>query len=107
MKRLSEFTDREIALMLGTLHDGRAGKRSLLISEAAYRLVRSGLGTLSAAEERMAEDLHTYDFRMREDARAQRRPIRTTQAAETPQQPEAVNQRPPVISIEAAGRRNR
>lgn len=73
MKKLSECTDREIALLMGALHNGAPGKRSELIAEAAYRLVRSGGGKLARDESSLIDEIHTYDYRLREAERSQRR----------------------------------
>lgn len=44
MRKLSKFTDRQIALLTGLLHAGTTAKGNDLIAEMAYRLVRAGGG---------------------------------------------------------------
>ena len=70
MKKLSEFSDREIALMLGGIHENRViGRAEALVVEAAYRLVRSGKGPLTRAEEAAVEEVHNADLLLRSAVR--------------------------------------
>ena len=74
LKKMSEFSDREIALLMGALYgdEGKGGKRDALIAEAAYRLVRANLGGLSGEEAEVIDQIHTCDFRLRNAERQQR-----------------------------------
>ena len=73
MKKLEDFTDREIALMMGSLHFGVAGKHDELVAEAAYRLVRASGGPLLQEEADLIDEIHTNEYRLRETNRRQRR----------------------------------
>jgi hypothetical protein len=73
MRNFTKLTDRQVALLMGALHCGRSGKAELLITEAAYRLVRAGHGPLTQEEEDLAREVHDGDFRLREAERRQRR----------------------------------
>jgi hypothetical protein len=71
--RLAKFSDRQIAQMMGSLHDGNAGMRTRLICEASYRLTRSAGAAMTAEEEELIDELMTSGFRLREMERARRR----------------------------------
>jgi hypothetical protein len=73
MKKLSELTDRELALMMQSLLHWTAGKHDALVAEAAYRLVRAGGGPLLKEESELIDEIHTLEFRLREENRRQRR----------------------------------
>jgi hypothetical protein len=71
--RLAKFSDRQIAQMMGSLHDGKVGMRTRLICEASYRLCRAGGAAMTAEEEELIDELMTVEFRLREKSRQRRR----------------------------------
>lgn len=73
VRKLSEFTDKEIAAMMGSLHHNLAGKHDALIAEASYRLVRADGGRMTEAESLCVDEVMTDQHRTREAARVARR----------------------------------
>jgi hypothetical protein len=71
--RLAKFSDRQIALMMGSLDTGEINMRTRLLAEASYRLARAGGAAMTEEEDELLDDLMTAEFRLREHLRRQRR----------------------------------
>jgi hypothetical protein len=71
--RLSKFSDRQIALMLGSLNTGEINMCTRLICEASYRLARAGGAAMTEDEDELIDEIMTNEFRLREKRREQRR----------------------------------
>jgi hypothetical protein len=71
--RLGKFSDRQIALMLGSLNTGEISMKTRLLCEASYRLARAGGAALTEVEDDLIDEIMTCEFRLRENQRKQRR----------------------------------
>jgi hypothetical protein len=83
--RLSKFSDRQIALMLGALNTGEISMRTRLICEASYRLARSAGAALMDEEDEMIDQIMTCEYRLRMQRRKQRRQCSTKKGVRVPE----------------------
>jgi hypothetical protein len=71
--KLAKFSDRQIALALGSLNTGRECMATRLICEASYRLARASGAAMTEEEDELLDDIMTCEFRLRISQRRQRR----------------------------------
>jgi hypothetical protein len=71
--KLAKFSDRQIALMMGSLNTGKICMATRLIGEASYRLARASGQAMTEEESELIDDIMTDEFRLREKQREQRR----------------------------------
>jgi hypothetical protein len=71
--KLAKFSDRQSALMMGALNDGKVGMRNRLMCEASYRLVRADGAAMTLEEDDLIDEIMTCEFRLREAGRVRRR----------------------------------
>jgi hypothetical protein len=71
--KLAKFSDRQIALMMGSLNMGEASMATRLICEASYRLARAGGAAMTEEEDKLLDEIMTSEYRLREHLRQQRR----------------------------------
>jgi hypothetical protein len=71
--RLWKFSDAQLAMMMGSLNDGRVGMKNRLLCEISYRLMRAGGPAMTEDEEDLIDALMTHEFRLRENRRKHRR----------------------------------
>jgi hypothetical protein len=92
---LHRLSDRQLALLLGELNEGREGMASRVICEVSYRLLRASGSAMSKYEDELLDDLMTCEFRLRENNRRRRRETRLQMPGgrRAPSQPEATQKR--------------
>jgi hypothetical protein len=83
--RLGKFSDRQIALLLGSLNFGEISMATRLICEASYRLVRAGGASIEEDEDELIEDIMTYEWRLRETKRKRRQLKSNRKGTEVPE----------------------
>jgi len=71
--KLAKFSDRQIALMMGSLNTGADNMATRLICEASYRLARAGGAAMTEEEDEMLDVIMTSEYRLRIEQRKQRR----------------------------------
>jgi hypothetical protein len=71
--KLAKFSDRQIALMMGSLNMGGDNMATRLICEASYRLARAGGAAMTEEEDEMIDGIMTCEHRLRIKQREQRR----------------------------------
>lgn len=71
--KLGQFSDRQIALMMGSLNMGETNMATRLLCEASYRLVRAGGAALTEEEDELLDSIMTSEYRLRIKQREQRR----------------------------------
>jgi hypothetical protein len=85
--KLAKFSDRQIALMMGSLNTGRDCMATRLICEASYRLARAGGAAMTEEEDELLDEIMTAEYRLRIHRRKQRRvnPMRKGGLQESPE----------------------